>query len=118
MMEQSVQNVGGLASVSHDHLGVEWCKPVKDVSIELYTCLRPVVGVVIGAGLSMKSDKSHPDYFFGNTDVEHECLIRQANRLAPGTERFFRDAGIVSGHRVLELAPRHCAQVIVPVQSW
>jgi hypothetical protein len=53
MMEQSVQNVGGLASVSRDHLGVEWCKPVGDVGIELYTRLRPVVGIVIGAGLSM-----------------------------------------------------------------
>lgn len=53
MMEQSVQNVGGLASVSRDHLGVEWCKPIGDVGIELYTWLRPVVGVVIGAGLSM-----------------------------------------------------------------
>src|SRR6516225_764685 len=51
----------------------------------------------------MKSDKSHPDYFFGNTDVEHERLIRQAIRLAPVTERFFRDAGIAPGHRVVEL---------------
>jgi|SRR6516162_868968 len=51
----------------------------------------------------MKSDKSHPDYFFGNTDAEHERLIRQAIRLAPVTERFFRDAGIAPGHRVLEL---------------
>ena len=45
----------------------------------------------------MKSDKSHPDYFFGNTDAEHERLIRQAIRLAPVTERFFRDAGIAPG---------------------
>ena len=51
----------------------------------------------------MKSDKSHPDYFFGNTDAEHERLMRQANRLAPVTERFFREAGIGSGQRVLEL---------------
>jgi len=51
----------------------------------------------------MKSDKSHPDYFFGSTDAEHERLIRQAIRLAPVTERFFRDAGIAPGHRVLEL---------------
>ena len=51
----------------------------------------------------MQSEKSHPDYFFGNTDAEHERLIRQAIRLAPVTERFFRDAGIASGHRVLEL---------------
>jgi ubiquinone/menaquinone biosynthesis C-methylase UbiE len=51
----------------------------------------------------MKSHESQPDYFFGNTDAEHERLIRQANRLAPVTERFFREAGIGSGQRVLEL---------------
>ncbi|HWY91670.1 MAG TPA: methyltransferase domain-containing protein [Chthoniobacterales bacterium] len=51
----------------------------------------------------MTSDESHPDYFFGNTDAEHERLIRQAIRLAPVSERFFRDAGIAPGHRVLEL---------------
>ena len=51
----------------------------------------------------MKSHKSHPDYFLGDTDAEHERLIRQANRLAPVTERFFREAGIGSGQRVLEL---------------
>ena len=51
----------------------------------------------------MKSDNVHPDYFFGNTDAEHERLIRQAIRLAPVTERFFRDVGIAPGHRVLEL---------------
>jgi len=51
----------------------------------------------------MNSHKSHPDYFLGNTDAEHERLIRQANRLAAVTERFFREAGIASGQRVLEL---------------
>ena len=51
----------------------------------------------------MTSDESHPDYFFGNTDAEHERLIRQAIRLAPVSERFFRAAGIAPGHRVLEL---------------
>src|SRR5215469_3032252 len=51
----------------------------------------------------MNSHKSQPDYFFGNTDAAHERLIRQANRLAPVTERFFREAGIGSGQRVLEL---------------
>ena len=53
MVEQSVQNVGGLASVSRDHFGVEWSKPVGDVGIELYAWLRPVVGVVVGAGLAV-----------------------------------------------------------------
>src|SRR6516225_5653821 len=51
----------------------------------------------------MTSDKSHADYLLGDTDAEHERLIRQATRLAPVTERFFREAGIGSGQRVLEL---------------
>ena len=53
MVEQSVQNVSCLASVSRDYLGVERCKPVGDVGIELYAWFRPVVGVVIGAGLAV-----------------------------------------------------------------
>lgn len=43
------------------------------------------------------------DYLLGSTDAEHERLIRQAARLAPVTERFFRDAGIGPGQRVLDL---------------
>src|SRR5579872_5985303 len=43
------------------------------------------------------------DYVLGNTDAEHERLIRQAMRLAPSTERFFREAGIGPGQRVLDL---------------
>ena len=42
-------------------------------------------------------------YALGNTDAEHERLIRQAARLAPYTERFFREAGIGTGQRVLDL---------------
>lgn len=42
-------------------------------------------------------------YHLGNTDAEHERLIRQGRRLAPVTERFFRDAGIAGGQRVLDL---------------
>ena len=53
MVEEAVQNVGRLASVSRNHLGVERRKPVGDVGIELYAWLRPVVGVVIGAGLAV-----------------------------------------------------------------
>jgi protein-L-isoaspartate O-methyltransferase len=47
----------------------------------------------------------HPgaDYPLGNTDAEHERLIRQAARVAPMTERFFREAGIGLGQRVLDL---------------
>src|SRR6266581_6975720 len=43
------------------------------------------------------------DYPLGNTDAEHERLIRQAARVAPITERFFREAGIGSGQRVLDI---------------
>jgi ubiquinone/menaquinone biosynthesis C-methylase UbiE len=43
------------------------------------------------------------DYPLGHTDAEHERLIRQAKRVAPITERFFREAGIGTGQRVLDL---------------
>ena len=43
------------------------------------------------------------DYLLGSTDAEHERLIRQAVRLAPVTEGFFREAGIGPGQRVLDL---------------
>jgi ubiquinone/menaquinone biosynthesis C-methylase UbiE len=48
---------------------------------------------------------SHPsaDYALGYTDAEHERLIRQAARVAPMTERLFRDAGIGPGQRVLDI---------------
>ena len=46
---------------------------------------------------------SSTDYPLGHTDAEHERLIRQAGRLAPITERFFRRAGIGPGQRVLDL---------------
>ncbi len=42
-------------------------------------------------------------YALGATDAEHERLIRQAARIAPFTERFFRDAGIGPGQRVLDI---------------
>jgi ubiquinone/menaquinone biosynthesis C-methylase UbiE len=43
------------------------------------------------------------DYALGYTDAEHERLIQQAARIAPYTERLFREAGIGMGHRVLDL---------------
>lgn len=43
------------------------------------------------------------DYALGSSDAEHERLIRQAASLAPLTERLFREAGIGTGHRVLDL---------------
>jgi hypothetical protein len=53
MVEEAIQNVGRLASVSRNDLGVERRKPVRDVGIELYAWLRPVVGVVIGTSLAV-----------------------------------------------------------------
>src|SRR5262249_10329343 len=43
------------------------------------------------------------DYAFGSTDAEHERLIRQSTYIASLTERFFREAGIGPGHRVLDI---------------
>ena len=43
------------------------------------------------------------DYALGNTHAEQERLIRQAERIAPLTERLFREAGISPGQRVLDL---------------
>jgi SAM-dependent methyltransferase len=51
----------------------------------------------------MTAESSNSNYALGNTDAEHKRLIRQAARLAPFTERLFRDAGIGPGQRVLEL---------------
>lgn len=44
-----------------------------------------------------------PDYVLGYGDAEHDRLIRQATLIAPITERFFREAGIGPGQRVLDL---------------
>ena len=43
------------------------------------------------------------DYALGYTDFEQDGLIRQAARIAPTTERLFREAGIGPGQRVLDL---------------
>jgi len=43
------------------------------------------------------------DYVLGHTQREQLRLIRQARALAATTEQFFRDAGIVSGMRVLDI---------------
>src|ERR1044071_2591698 len=43
------------------------------------------------------------DYPLGHTDAEHDRLIRQAAQVAPITDRFFREAGIGSGQRVLDI---------------
>jgi trans-aconitate methyltransferase len=43
------------------------------------------------------------EYVLGHTKAEQLRLIRQARVLAPFTERLFRDAGIASGMRVLDI---------------
>lgn len=43
------------------------------------------------------------EYVLGYTSAEHERLIRQAALIAPIAERFFRQAGIGPGQRVLDL---------------
>jgi ubiquinone/menaquinone biosynthesis C-methylase UbiE len=51
----------------------------------------------------MTKTRRSADYPLGHTDAEHERLIRQAARVAPITERFFREAGIGPGQRILDL---------------
>src|SRR5437899_7005309 len=51
----------------------------------------------------MITNGSASPYALGSTDAEHERLIRQAARIAPITERLFREAGIGPGQRVLDL---------------
>lgn len=51
----------------------------------------------------MNSISNQTPYVLGTTDAEHERLQRQAARLAPFTERLFRDAGIGPGQRVLDV---------------
>ena len=43
------------------------------------------------------------DYVLGSSNTEHERLIRQARTLAPLTERLFRDAGVSTGNRALDV---------------
>jgi ubiquinone/menaquinone biosynthesis C-methylase UbiE len=51
----------------------------------------------------MTTSSSSAVYALGNTDAEHERLIWQAARVAPITERLFREAGIGPGQRVLDI---------------
>jgi len=51
----------------------------------------------------MTTSHRSAEYPLGNTDAERERLIRQAARVAPITERFFRAASIGLGQRVLDL---------------
>lgn len=51
----------------------------------------------------MTANSPTSPYALGSTAREHERLIRQGALLAPSTERFFREAGIGPGQRVLDL---------------
>jgi SAM-dependent methyltransferase len=51
----------------------------------------------------MTARETARSYSLGSTDAEHERLIWQASRLAPLTERLFREAGIGPGQRILDL---------------
>lgn len=55
------------------------------------------------ASVLMTTPERNSDYLLGNSDEEHGRLIRQAARLAPVTEAFFREAGIATGQRVLDV---------------
>ncbi len=52
---------------------------------------------------NVTTPSSNDGYALGYTNSEHERLIRQAVRIAPYTERLFREAGIGAGQRVLDL---------------
>jgi SAM-dependent methyltransferase len=58
---------------------------------------------MVESGADMMMNNPASPYALGSTDAEHERLIRQAARLAPLTERLFREAGIGPGQRVLDL---------------
>jgi len=58
---------------------------------------------MVKSAASVAASSSTSYYALGSTDAEHERLIRQAARLAPLTERLFREAGIGAGQRVLDL---------------
>jgi SAM-dependent methyltransferase len=52
--------------------------------------------------MESRAGRDSSDYALGYTAAEHERLIRQAARIAPITERLFREAGIGPGQRVLD----------------
>jgi SAM-dependent methyltransferase len=58
---------------------------------------------MVGSGANMTASSLTSDYVLGSTDAEHERLIWQALRVAPITERLFREAGIGLGQRVLDI---------------
>src|SRR5262249_23279047 len=51
----------------------------------------------------MTDERSSPRYVLGHSEREFQRLIDQARMLAPITRRFFEDAGIEPGMRVLDV---------------
>jgi ubiquinone/menaquinone biosynthesis C-methylase UbiE len=58
---------------------------------------------MVTTSANVTASSSPSDYALGYTNAEHDRLIRQARRIAPITERLFREAGIGPGQRVLDL---------------
>ena len=58
---------------------------------------------MLESSATMTASNPQTQYALGSTDAEHERLIRQAAWLALYTEKFFREAGIGPGQRVLDL---------------
>jgi ubiquinone/menaquinone biosynthesis C-methylase UbiE len=58
---------------------------------------------VVQSSPIMTTSNPASHYALGSTDAEHERLIWQAERLAPLTERLFREACIAPGQRVLDI---------------
>jgi len=58
---------------------------------------------VITSAANMTVSGSGDTYALASSDAEHERLISQAARHAPCTERFFSEAGIGRGQRVLDV---------------
>src|ERR1700675_23338 len=52
---------------------------------------------------NMTTSNHTRDYALGYTNAEHDRLIRQATRIAPYTERLFREGRIGPGQYVLDL---------------
>jgi SAM-dependent methyltransferase len=65
--------------------------------------MRRAAKSMLASDCHMTASGPTPHYSLGSTDAEHERLIWQASRLAPLTERLFREAGIGPGQRVLDL---------------
>ena len=51
----------------------------------------------------MKLPSADASYLLGDTNAEHQRLMRQAAIFEPFTERLFRDAGVGPGQRVLDI---------------